>query len=97
MTPHWCHELIANWARGYPPGAHDPWPTVYRLNSRRNIETEAYKAGFRTVEIRMWEYDPKYLFFHPIPFVLGVGYERIVNRFDLLSGLRASIFGRLIK
>jgi ubiquinone/menaquinone biosynthesis C-methylase UbiE len=88
MTPHWCHELIAIWARGYPPGANDPWPTVYRLNSRRTIESGAYKAGFRTVEIRMWEYDPKYLLFHPIPFVLGAGYERIVNRYEVLSGLR---------
>src|SRR5579863_336048 len=97
MTPHWFHERVANWARGYPPGTHEPWPTVYRLNSRHSIETEARQAGFRSVEIRMWEYEPKYLSFHSIPFVVGVGYERLVNRYELLSGLRASIFGRLVK
>jgi len=97
MTPHWCHELVANWARGYGPGEHDPWPTVYRLNSSRTIEAEAYRAGFRTVELKMLEPQPKYLVFHPIPFVVGVGYERIANRYELFSGVRGNIFGRLVK
>lgn len=90
MTPHWCYELVANWARGYEPGAHEPWPTVYRLNSSRTIEAEASRAGFRTVEQKMVEPQPGYLVFHPIPFVLGVGYERIANRYEFLSGVRAT-------
>jgi SAM-dependent methyltransferase len=97
MTPHWFHERIANWARGYPPGTHDPWPTVYRLNSSGVIEKEARNAGFQQIEIRMWEYEPGYLVFHPVPFLLGVAYERVVNRYSSLSGLRSSIFVRLVK
>jgi ubiquinone/menaquinone biosynthesis C-methylase UbiE len=97
VTPHWFHALVANWARGYPGGEHEPWPTKYRLNSRKDILQAARRIGFAEVELRMWEYQPLYLVFHAIPFVVGVGYERLVNRYDWLAGARASILGRLIK
>ncbi len=96
-TPHWFHELVANWARGYPPGTHEPWPTVYRLNRKSVIERDAHKAGFSAVEVKLWEDDPGYLRFHPLAFVLGVGYERIVNRYGFLAPLRACIFAKLVK
>jgi SAM-dependent methyltransferase len=96
-TPHWFHKLVANRARGYPPGEHEPWPTYYRLNSRREVEAEARKAGFERVELRTWEYEPAYLRFNVVPFVVGVAYERLVNHYHILSPLRASILARLIK
>jgi SAM-dependent methyltransferase len=97
LTPDWFHHRVANWARGYPATAHDPWPTHYRLNSRKVVNSEGRKAGFDQIELRMWEPEPRYLVFHILPFLAGVGYERIVNRFKMLEGLRAGIFGRMVK
>lgn len=97
LTPDWFHHLVANWARGYPPGAHDPWPTYYRLNSRKIVCAEGHNAGFERVELRMWEPEPRYLVFHYLPFLAGVAYERIVNRYRWLEGIRAGIFGRMVK
>ena len=97
LTPGWFHDLVANWARGYPPGEHEPWPTYYRLNSRRTVYAEGYKAGFKRIELRMWEPEPRYLVFHYLPFLVGVGYERIVNRYRMFEGIRAGIFGRMMK
>jgi SAM-dependent methyltransferase len=97
VTPHWFHELVANRARAMASDEHEPWPTYYRLNSRRAIESAAHNAAFRDVEVRMWEGAPGYMVFNSVPFVLGVGYERIVNRYSALDGLRANIFARMVK
>lgn len=97
MTPHRFHELCANRVRGLPPGTHDPYPTYYLLNDRRTIEKTAFSCGFSKTELKFVEAEPSYLVFHPLPFLLGVSYERFVNRFELLAGLRANIFGKLQK
>ena len=97
LTPDWFHHLIANWARGLPAGEHEPWPTYYRLNSRKAVYAEGEKAGFKRIELRMWEPAPLYMVFHLLPFLVGVGYERIVNRYRMFEGLRAGIFGRMVK
>jgi len=96
-TPDWFHKLVANRARGYAAGEHEPWPTYYRLNSRSGVESEGYNAGFESIEVRMWEYEPGYLVFNSLPFVIGVAYERLVNRFDKFAGLRACILGRMVR
>jgi SAM-dependent methyltransferase len=96
-TPEWFHRLVANWARGYPSGAHEPWPTYYRLNCRSAVESAGRKAGFSLVDVQMWEPPPHYLVFNAVPFMVGVGYERVVNRYQALSGLRANIHCRMIK
>jgi SAM-dependent methyltransferase len=97
LTPHWVHTLIANRMRGLPQDAHEPWPTYYRLNCRRAIRRAAVKAGFRKIDFVMVEGHPSYLMFHIVPFMAGLAYERLVNSTELLAGLRANIFGRLVK
>jgi SAM-dependent methyltransferase len=96
-TPYWFHKSVANWARGYAPEQHDPWPTYYRLNSRSKVEAEGYKAGFGRIELQWWEGEPSYLVFNAVPFLLGVAYERVVNQSQVLSGLRHSILARFVK
>jgi SAM-dependent methyltransferase len=96
-TPHSFHNLIANRARANPEDAQEPWPTFYRLNSRRAIKVAARQARFSASELRMVEMEPSYLRFLAVPFLLGIGYERLVNSTGLLAGLRANIFGRLVK
>lgn len=96
-TPHRFHVMIANRARNLNEDAHEPWPTFHRLNSRTEIRRMAQDVGFSDCELRMIEAEPSYLMFHPLPFLAGVAYERLVNSSNLLSGWRANIFGRLIK
>ncbi len=97
MTPHWFHKLVANRARGFDPEAHEPWPTVYALNSRSGIRRLARSAGFSSTELRHCEAEPSYLMFATVPFLVGVAYERTVNSSDVFEPLRANIFGRLVK
>jgi ubiquinone/menaquinone biosynthesis C-methylase UbiE len=96
-TPDWFHDLVANRARGLAPGHHEPWPTFYRLNSRKEIEREARTAGFSQIEIIIGEFRPAYLVFNSIAFLIGVGYERIVNRYQFLEAVRHSIMGKMTK
>lgn len=97
VTPHQFHRLMANRVRGLGNDTHEPYPTYHRLNSRKEITDHAESAGFRKSELRLIEAEPSYLMFHSVPFVIGVLYERVVNRFNSLSGIRANIFGRLEK
>lgn len=98
FSPHWFHNLIANKARGLAEKAQDPWPTFYRLNTRSVLRKAASLAGFKSaVELEMVEGHPSYLMFHSLPFLVGVAYERLVNSTEALAGLRANIFGRLVK
>ncbi|MGH7782090.1 MAG: class I SAM-dependent methyltransferase [Candidatus Binataceae bacterium] len=96
-TPHRLHRLIANRARGLAKEVHEPWPTYFRMNSRRRLRRLANVAAFSAIELTMYEPDPSYLVFHPLPFVAGVAYERLVNRFEVLAGMRGNIFGRFIR
>lgn len=97
LTPQWVHNLIANRIRGLPNEAHGPYRTYHLLNSRKTIKKYSKLAGFREIELRFIEAEPSYLMFHPMPFFAGVFYERVVNRFEILSVIRANIFGRIVK
>lgn len=97
LTPHWLHNLVANRIRGLPKEAHEPYRTYHLLNSRKTIKKYSKLAGFREIELRFIEAEPSYLMFHPMPFLVGVLYERVVNRFEILSVIRANIFGRIVK
>jgi len=97
LTPHWFHDLVANRVRGLAKEAGHPYPTYYRLNTVDAIERSAVAAGFGSTEYRLVECEPSYLMFHPLPFLVGVSYERLVNRVGWLAGLRANIFGRLTR
>ena len=94
LTPQWFHVLVANRARGLDRTTHEPWPTRYRMNRRPVLTRHLRGAGFESVEIRMIESLPSYMVFNPMAFLVGVGYERLVNRFDGLRPLRQIIVGR---
>lgn len=96
-TPHWFHELLSNRVRGLASDAHEPYPTFHRLNSKREIQALAHKVGFSHMDLRFVECEPSYLMFSTIPFLAGVLYERTTNKFEHLSGIRANIFGRLVR
>ncbi len=88
ITPLRFHEWI-NARRGRRPG--DTFPTHYLLNSKRQIQKWFGGAGFSTENIEFVEVQPNYLMFHPLAFLLGMGYERMVNAVDWLKCLRVNI------
>ena len=86
LTPHWLHRGIIRHIL-----SRDSLPKYYRANSRRELTRLMGNAGFELLEVDMFESAPDYLAFSPVLYMLGIIYERFINRFDRLSFLRLSI------
>ena len=91
-TPHWFHERV-NRLRGRDE--EDTFPTLYRANSRRAVSRLAASTGFRDARFQLIEGRPEYLRIHPLTYVVGCAYERLVNATDMLSGLRVVLISEL--
>lgn len=85
LTPHWFHAWW-NEKRGRRPA--DTFPTLYRLNSVRAVKAAAQEAGLEVVQVQLVEGRPEYLRGHPLAYWFGLAYERVVNSFAGLAGLR---------
>jgi SAM-dependent methyltransferase len=90
LTPYWFHLKVANRLRGVC--GHDPYPTQYRLNSRRKIIKLARESGFTIEYLRLVEKEPSYGMGSRILFLLFMAYERIVNCSELFAGFRSNLF-----
>ena len=95
LTPHWFHEAVANRLRNLSEEAPHPYPTYYRLNSRRAIHRAATQAGLLVRELRMVEKEPSYGKASRILFLTFMLYERVVNSSAHFASLRANVFGVL--
>lgn len=91
MTPYRLHAMIANRARALPKDAHDPYPTVYALNTRRAIARSAARAQLRVERVEWLEKEPYYGKFSRIAFFTMMFYERIVNSFGVFAPLRSNM------
>jgi SAM-dependent methyltransferase len=89
LTPLRFHRWF-NAQRGF--GAEN-FPTFYRINDRSALRNLAGATGYVIRDLDLFEIKPSYLVFHPLAYRVGIGYERLVNRFDLLQGLRSNIIG----
>jgi len=97
-TPHWFHRLVANRVRGLDAThGHDVFPTYYRANTRAAVTRIFGDAGFSVERIEMVEREPSYLMFARLAFLVGVAYERFVNRSDYLARWRSNIFSVMRK
>lgn len=92
LTKHWFHKLVANRARDLPAGAHDPYPTVYAMNTRSAVRRIADAHGFEVAQLRMVEKEPSYGKFSRLAFLSFMAYERAVNASEAAADLRANIF-----
>ncbi len=97
LTPHWFHELVANRLRNLPAGSHDPYPTLYRLNSRSSIERTAAETSLQVETLRLIEKDPWYGRSSRVLFLTFMLYERLVNSHQLFAPFRANLLGVLRK
>lgn len=94
LTPHWFHRWFL--ARHNRFDA-DVSPTLYRANTPRRLREVASQAGFRVAELELFEAPPGYLGWFWLAYLFGVAYERLVNRFEFLSGLRVSMIAQMEK
>lgn len=97
LTPHWFHQLVANRLRNLSPESHDPYPTLYRMNSRSSVMRTARASGFEIAELRLIEKDPWYGRSSRFLFLAFMLYERVVNAHEVFAQLRANILGVLRK
>jgi len=97
LTPHWFHELVANRLRNLSSDSHEPYPTVYALNSSSAIRRWATAVGLQVEQLRLVEKEPSYGMRSRTLFLAFTAYERIVNSTDRLANFRANIFGVLRK
>jgi SAM-dependent methyltransferase len=97
VFPHSLHLRLANKLRALDADAHDPWPTVYRANTRRALRRLAQRSGLQTEELKMIEAEPSYGAAHPLLFYPMMMYERLVNSSEILSNFRVNILGTLRK
>jgi ubiquinone/menaquinone biosynthesis C-methylase UbiE len=88
LLPHSVH-LKFNSARGVD--AHDIFPTVYKANTARRLRSLYEGAGFEIEQLQQFETEPEYLAFSLPTYAAGVGFERVVNRFDALKHLRVNL------
>jgi SAM-dependent methyltransferase len=88
LAPHFFHEIIST-VRGNSP--EDAFPTKYLANSKTDIVRYAEQVGLKLKEYITREVCPNYLLWSLPSFLIGVVYERIVNRFEWLNPLRVSI------
>jgi SAM-dependent methyltransferase len=86
--PHALHVRFNRW-RGVD--AQDVFPTQYRANTASRLLELCSDAGLEVQSLDRFETEPEYLAFHLVPYTLGVGYERAVNRLDTLAGLRVNL------
>lgn len=94
-TPHAVHRMFANRLRALPDGAHEPWPTCYRMNTRRAIRRCAAQAEFVVERLDMVEKEPSYGMATRALFFPLLAYERAVNATEALAGVRSNIFAVL--
>jgi SAM-dependent methyltransferase len=95
LTPHAFHLAVANRLRNLPAEVHDPYPTVYAMNSSSKIRDLADSAGFSVELLRPIEKNPSYGMASRALFIPFMAYERIVNSTDRLADFRAVILSVL--
>jgi SAM-dependent methyltransferase len=92
LTPTRFHGWYNRRRTGAGAHAH---ATYYRANDRRTIARLASESGFRVAELELFEPKPAYLFFDPLAYRAGIGYQRLVTRSERLRDLRANVLGVL--
>ena len=97
LTPHWVHELLANRLRNLSADDHEPYPTVYALNTRAAIERHAARAGLRVERLEHIEKEPSYGMVARPLFLAFMAYERVVNATERAAFLRSNILAVLRK
>lgn len=94
MTPHRFHQFV-NRIRGRDEA--DTFPTFYRANTPQDVQNLALRTGFLVRRLELIESRPEYLRISALSYLLGIAYERLVNRFARLAQFRILLIADLQK
>jgi SAM-dependent methyltransferase len=94
LTPHRFHQAY-NKMRGRAAG--DTFPTRYLANTRPDVERVAKESGLVVESIEFIEGRPEYLRPFAFTYILGWGYERMVNISSLFEPFRIILIASLRK
>ena len=86
LTPHAFHDYATRRVLG-----RRSFEKFHRANSPRGLIRQMRSVGFRLCELRLFESAPDYLTFFAPFYLVGVLYERLVNRWEQLAFLRQAI------
>jgi SAM-dependent methyltransferase len=95
MVPNRFHAKVVKAVEGRDE--EDTFPTAYRSNTRSAVERLAAGAG---LQVRQFEYlsqYPNYLMFNGLAFFVGMCYEKLISRWEILRALRGWILVTLHK
>lgn len=91
FTPHWIHNLLANWLRSLPSESHSPYPTFHRMNTKRACRSILEQAGFNVVTLEMIEKEPSYGLRSRFLFYPMLIWERLLNSSPIFQCFRSNI------
>jgi len=94
LTPHKFHQHI-NKLRGRNEA--DTFPTLYRVNSRKQVRSLAQSTGFDVKNISRVEGRPEYMRISFITYIVGALYERLVNLSEIFAPFRILLIAELQK
>lgn len=86
LTPFWFHQWFLSHLLDRK--VEDIFPTRFRANTRKELRACLSESGFVPMVITLFNQYPAYLMFWPVLFRLGILYERLTSRYEVLSQLR---------
>jgi SAM-dependent methyltransferase len=95
LVPNRLHAAIVKRVEGREE--EDTFPTAYRTNTRTDVERLAASAGFVVESFEYLSQYPNYLMFNGVLFFLGMCFEKVISRFEMLRFLRGWIMVTLRK
>ena len=69
----------------------EAFPTFYRANTKRKLNDLLNQGELILRKLEFFNQYPAYLMFSPFVFRMGILYERLTSRFEVLSQLRGWI------
>jgi len=95
MVPNRFHPWIVRRTEGREE--QDVFPTVYRVNTRRDVARYAARHGLEVSEFRYLGQYPSYFMFNGALFFLATLYQKLIERVPLLHCLQGWIYFELVK
>ena len=98
LTPQSFHEAFLAWlVRLGGSGNKKPYPTAFRMNTKRQIQVLAAANGFAVRELHSTVDHPDYMYPFPILHQLATLWHLLLDRIDALEPLRVAWVGVLEK
>lgn len=95
LVPNRFHAKIVRYVEGR--AEEDTFPTAFKTNTPRDVERLAATAGLKVESFQYLSQYPNYLMFNGALFFLGMCFEKLISRFEILRFLRGWIMVTLRK